>query len=85
MNERIRAIWDRAAEIHQQRQDPNSGSWESEIEFMNLFAELIVKECGQVLVNNTPVVDLVEDWDKGYDRAMNDSIHHIYEHFGLEE
>ena len=49
------------------------------------FAELIVRECGQVLVDNTPVVDLVEDWDKGYDRAMNDCIHHIYEHFGVEE
>ena len=85
MNERIRAIWDQAAEIRRQQQDPNSGSWESEVEFMNLFAELIIKECGQVLVNNTPVVDLVEDWDKGYDRAMNDSIHHIYEHFRLEE
>ena len=48
------------------------------------FAELIIRECGQVLVNNTPVVDLVEDWDKGYDRAMNDCIHHIYEHFGVE-
>ena len=53
--------------------------------FIKVFAELIIKECGQVLVDNTPVVDLVEDWDKGYDRAMNDSIHHIYEHFGLEE
>ena len=49
------------------------------------FAELIVRECGQVLVDNTPVVDLVEDWDKGYDRAMNDCIHHIYEHFGVDE
>ena len=49
------------------------------------FAELIVKECGQVLVDNTPVVDLDEDWDKGYDRAMNDCIHHIYEHFGVEQ
>lgn len=49
------------------------------------FAELIVKECGQVLVDNTPVENLVEDWDKGYDRAMNDCIHHIYEHFGVED
>jgi hypothetical protein len=48
------------------------------------FAELIVRECGQVLVDNTPIVNLVEDWDKGYDRAMNDCIHHIYEHFGVE-
>ena len=49
------------------------------------FAELIVRECGQVLVDNTPIVNLVEDWDKGYDRAMNDCIHHIYEHFGVKE
>ena len=48
------------------------------------FAELIVRECGQVLVDNTPIVNQVEDWDKGYDRAMNDCIHHIYEHFGVE-
>ena len=49
------------------------------------FAELIVRECGQVLVDNTPIVNQVEDWDKGYDRAMNDCIHHIYEHFGVKE
>jgi len=49
------------------------------------FAELIIRECGQVLVDNTPVEELVEDWDKGYDRAMNDCIHHIYEHFGIEQ
>lgn len=53
--------------------------------FTEVFAELIIRECGQVLVDNTPVVDLDEDWDKGYDRAMNDCIHHIYEHFGVEE
>jgi hypothetical protein len=52
---------------------------------MDKFAELIVRECGQTLVDNTPVVDLDNDWNKGYDRAMNDCIHHIYEHFGVEE
>ena len=60
-------------------------AWKQHEEFVKKFAELIVRECGQVLVDNTPVVDLVEDWDKGYDRAMNDCIHHIYEHFGVEE
>lgn len=49
------------------------------------FAELIIRECGQVLVDNTPTVEFDEDWDNGYDHAMNDCIHHIYEHFGLEE
>jgi len=53
------------------------------------FAGLIVGECVQTLLDNTP--DLFtnevaeEDWDKGYDRAMRDCVHHIKEHFGFEE
>ena len=77
MNERIKELYNKVfAESMNMR-------WN--IEDAEKFAELIVQECGQVLVDNTPVVDLVEDWDKGYDRAMNDCIHHIYEHFGVEE
>jgi hypothetical protein len=50
------------------------------------FAQLIVKECGQTLVDNTPAVQLHGNcYNQGYDRAMNDCIHYIYEHFGLEE
>jgi len=49
------------------------------------FAELIIKECGKTLVDNTPAVELVEDWDRGYDRAVNDCILLLYKHFGIEE
>lgn len=52
------------------------------------FAELIVRECVQTLRDNTPVVDehdSVEDWDRGYIRAMVDCEHHILEHFGVEQ
>jgi len=48
---------------------------------------LIVRECVQTLKDNTPVIDehdSVEDWDRGYDRAMKDCVHHIQEHFGVE-
>ena len=51
------------------------------------FAELIVKECVQTLRDNTPVLDeneSVEDWNRGYIRAMLDCEHHIQEHFGVE-
>lgn len=53
------------------------------------FAELIVRECVQTLLDNTPerytneVAE--EDWDKGYDRAMRDCVHHIQEHFGVKQ
>jgi len=53
------------------------------------FAELIVRECVQTLLDNTPELFInevaEEDWDKGYDQAMKDSVHHIKEHFGVEE
>ena len=53
------------------------------------FAELIVGECVQTLFDNTPErftnEAAEEDWDKGYDRAMKDCIHHIQEHFGVKE
>lgn len=52
------------------------------------FAELLVKECVQTLVDNTPErytnESAEEDWDKGYDRAMRDCVHHIQEHFGIK-
>ena len=52
------------------------------------FAELIVRECVQTLIDNTPVLDEYEsqeDWDRGYGQAMRDCVHHIREHFGVEE
>ena len=53
------------------------------------FAELIVRECVQTLIDNTPErytnEAAEEDWDKGYDRAMKDCVHHIKEHFGFKE
>lgn len=50
------------------------------------FAELIVRECVQTMINNTPERYASEDdWDRGYGRAMEDCIHHIREHFGVEE
>jgi len=52
---------------------------------LNKFAQLIVKECVQTLIDNTPErytnESAEEDWDKGYDRAC---VHHIKEHFGVE-
>ncbi len=52
------------------------------------FAELIVRECVQTLLDNTPEQFTnecaEEDWDQGYDQAMRDCVHHIQEHFGVE-
>lgn len=79
MNERIR-------ELAKQSTDEILGV---KILDQKKFAELIVQECVQTLIDNTPerytneVAE--EDWDKGYDRAMKDCVHHIQEHFGVRE
>ena len=56
--------------------------------FVEKFAQLIVLECVQTLIDNTPErytnESAEEDWDKGYDRAMKDCVHHIKEHFGVK-
>ena len=41
MNERIRELWDQAANLET---DP---SWEGQVKFMEKFAELIVEECAK--------------------------------------
>ena len=53
------------------------------------FARKIVEECVQTLVVNMPELYTnevaEEDWDKGYDQAMKDCVHHILDHFEIEE
>ena len=81
MNERIRVLWLQAA-----RED-SGDDWDSQTQFIERFAKLIIQECVQTLRDNTPVVDehdSVEEWDRGYIRAMVDCEHHIEEHFGVE-
>jgi hypothetical protein len=51
------------------------------------FAELIIDDCVQSIIDNTPALNPEFDtvWDLGYDRAMKDCVHHIKENFGVEE
>lgn len=53
------------------------------------FAEMIVGECIQRLIDHSPArftnEVAEEEWDKGYDQAMEDSVNHIKEHFGVEQ
>lgn len=70
MNERIKSIWDEAAQLE------SNLFWAGQIRFMNKFAELIVLECLTKIENEAaqyaePVwaVELVND---------------IKEHFGIE-
>jgi len=58
--------------------------------FQKTFAELIVRECVRVLeakkLSDIPmgVEAFTEDWDVGYNDALEDAVKCIQQHFGVE-
>jgi leucyl aminopeptidase (aminopeptidase T) len=65
MNERIKELWEEAAKTTQ------GDSWEEQTKFMERFAELIVKECCDIVHSKT---------DESIRVVMA-----IEEHFGVEQ
>lgn len=45
MNERIKELWDKAAQAAAAYPSGQNNSWETQVNFMEKFAELIVREC----------------------------------------
>jgi hypothetical protein len=70
MNERIRELWDKAAESTAAFHSGQNNSWETQVNFMDKFAELIVRECAKVA--DDPDVDMLRVGKV------------IKEHFGVE-
>ena len=77
MNERIRELWEQAAESTAAYPSGQNNSWETQVNFMEKFAELIVAEC----------LDIVEDEDDGSvdTKAVRWAMIRIKKHFGVEE
>ena len=45
MNERIKELWQQAAESTAAYPSGQNNSWETQVNFMEKFAELIIREC----------------------------------------
>lgn len=82
MNDRIKELWEKAATASAAYPSGQNNSWETQVNFMDKFAELIVRECADIAYK-TSWVDLVH----GYGRAVIPLHLHntIKEHFGVEE
>lgn len=52
MNERIKQLWEQAAKSTAAYPSGRDNSWETQVNFMDKFAELIVKECAFVADEN---------------------------------
>ena len=48
MNKRIKELWDKAAQAAAAYPSGQNNSWETQVNFMDKFAELIVEECGEI-------------------------------------
>ena len=80
MNERIRELWDRAAESAAAYPSGQNNSWQTQVDFMDKFAELIVRECAD-LINSDKDSDRHVMWN----RALYETRGKIFRHFGVEE
>lgn len=78
MNERIREIWDKAAESTAAYPSGQNNSWETQVNFMEKFAELIVQEC--IDIANLSNTHGNNQWDKALTFAVNT----IKENFGVK-
>lgn len=78
MNERIRKLWDEAAESTAAYPSGQNNSWETQVNFMEKFAELIVRECMEVASPN--YMSTPEDSVYYVEQAIN----RIAKHFGVE-
>ena len=79
MNDNIRAIWNRAASSHQQADT----SRETQENFINRFAELIVRECAEIS-EQSQWSEAKGEYYEGFNEAMIYVSNKIKEHFGLE-
>lgn len=81
MNKRIRELWDKAAESTAAYPSGQNNSWETQVNFMDKFAELIVLECVDLLETNGNkqfTIRTIEpeshtkttDWMEGYEEAV---------------
>ena len=92
MNERIRKLWDEAAESTAAYPSGQNNSWETQVNFMEKFAQLIVMKCVEVALDERIAkeeIDKSDDIeDRRYLRANNsgivDAVIAIKQHFGVE-
>jgi hypothetical protein len=71
MNERIRELWIKAA-----REDSDPDNWDTQEQFIERFAELIVRECSNLPFKSTGEVTTIGEI------AVSNM---ILKHFGVEE
>ena len=87
MNKNIEQLWTKAAQYASAYPSGQNNSWETQVNFMDKFAELIVKEClayGKLTQSQT-VVNGSEEYNAGREMGIEVFMNQIKQHFGVEE
>jgi hypothetical protein len=87
MNERIKQLWDKAAESTAAFPSGQNNSWETQVNFMEKFAELIVQECVKIVRPDSYFRAYPDNMIGGEDgiRLLEIIANQIEEHFDPEE
>jgi hypothetical protein len=90
MNKRIKLLAKQADIDYDLRPEiARAPVWIGTDEELERFAQLIVAECGQLILDRK-MGDLgdnpgVKEWEEGYNEAVHDCYYLIKKHFGVEE
>ncbi len=82
MNKQIEQLWTKAAEYASAYPSGRNNSWETQVNFMDKFAELIVRECMR-MCEVTEMSFVTHDCDTEASGAITVK-HFIAEHFEVE-
>jgi hypothetical protein len=93
MNERIEKLWDEAADSIAAIPNGRNNFWETQENFMEKFAELIVKECmkeswEEIVADEDIALEkdpLIREYLKGNNQGIVDAVVRFRNHFGVEE
>lgn len=81
MNEQIRELWQQAA-----RADAGD-DWDSQIEFLERFAQLIIKDCLRQIYYTTLMSHPEHNWSEkqiGFNEGVDTAYTRVKRHFGVE-
>jgi hypothetical protein len=91
MNDRIRQLAEQAGIGYGNLSIGHGDNWQfaGRPEELERFAQLIIKECGQLILDRK-MGDLgdnpgVKEWEEGYNEAVHDCYYLIRKHFGVAE
>ena len=80
MNERIREVWIKAA-----REDSDPDNWDTQEQFIERFAQLIVRECYEHCKGQVLDKEVADTNELTYNDAVGDCANGLLQHFGVDK